>query len=84
MPRPPPPAAALSISGRPMPDKSGVTAASSGTSRPGTTGTPASLAARRAASLLPNASWASGGGPIQISPASRTARAKAAFSDRNP
>lgn len=30
------------------------------------------------------ASIASGGGPIQVRPASATARAKSAFSDRNP
>ncbi len=30
------------------------------------------------------ASIASGGGPIQVSPASRTARAKPAFSERKP
>ena len=34
--------------------------------------------------LLPIAAIASGDGPIQVSPAASTARAKPAFSDRNP
>lgn len=58
-----------------------VTAAGSGS---GSTGTPAAAISRLASILEPIASTASGGGPIQVSPASRTARANAAFSDRNP
>ena len=46
--------------------------------------TPASCIAVRAAVLFPISSIASGGGPIQTSPAPSTARAKAAFSARNP
>jgi hypothetical protein len=38
----------------------------------------------RAATLSPSASIAEGGGPIQVSPASITARANPAFSARNP
>jgi hypothetical protein len=38
----------------------------------------------RAAVLFPINSIASGGGPIQTSPAASTARAKRAFSARNP
>jgi hypothetical protein len=55
-----------------------------GPSVPGASGAPTSCAIRRAATLSPSASMAAGGGPIQVSPASMTARAKAAFSARNP
>jgi len=58
--------------------------AASGCSVPGTTGTPARMAARRAVVLLPIASIASGSGPMKVMPASRTARANAAFSARKP
>ena len=37
-----------------------------------------------ASTLEPIAAIAAGGGPIQVSPASSTACANAAFSDRNP
>ena len=51
---------------------------------PGTIGTPAVSMRCRAPILEPMASIAAGGGPIQVSPASSQARAKAAFSARNP
>ena len=51
---------------------------------PGTTGVPALVATSRAVSLSPIFSMASGGGPIQVKPASITARAKSAFSEKNP
>ena len=51
---------------------------------PGTTGTPAARMRSRAAIFEPIASIASGGGPIQTSPASSTRRANSAFSARNP
>jgi hypothetical protein len=51
---------------------------------PGTTGTPAFFIARRLLILSPIASIADGGGPIHTSPASITARANLAFSDRKP
>jgi hypothetical protein len=51
---------------------------------PGTTGTFAFVASVRAAVLLPIAAIASAGGPIQTMPASRTARANASLSERNP
>ena len=57
---------------------------SSGSVVPGTIGTPAACMRSRAAIFEPIASIASGGGPIQTSPASSTGRAKAAFSARNP
>ena len=74
IPRPPPPAAALTTSGKPI---------SSG-SPLGTTGTPASRAIRFASSLSPPSRSASGGGPTQTSPAASTASAKSALSARKP
>ena len=48
-------------------------------------GTPAAAhRASRASVFEPISSIASGGGPIQTSPAASTARAKAAFSARKP
>ena len=55
-----------------------------GSVAPGMIGTPAACMRSRAAIFDPIASIASGGGPIQTSPASPTCRAKAAFSARNP
>jgi hypothetical protein len=51
---------------------------------PGTTGAPAASAARRALVFEPINSIDSGLGPMKTSPASTTARAKAAFSERKP
>jgi hypothetical protein len=56
----------------------------SGSVVPGTTGAPAAMAARRAPTFEPISSIASGVGPMKTSPASATARAKAAFSARKP
>ena len=50
----------------------------------GRTGTPACSMIRFDSTFEPMDATASGGGPIQIRPASITARAKAAFSDRKP
>ena len=47
-----------------------------GSGVPGTIGTPTSSAARRAAALSPISSIASAGGPMNVWPASATARAK--------
>jgi hypothetical protein len=60
------------------------TSGASGSSVPGTTGTPARSAAVRAAVLLPMVAIAAGVGPMKISPASRTAAAKSSFSARKP
>ncbi len=83
---PPPPAAALSMTGKPI--SSAIRRASSGSATgstvPGTTGAPASRTARRALVFEPINSMASGGGPTSVSPASRTMRANAADSERNP
>ena len=51
---------------------------------PATSGAPAFAAMRRAETLSPSALIADGGGPIQIKPASITACAKSARSDKNP
>ena len=51
---------------------------------PGTPATLARAAARRDEILSPKTSMASGGGPIQMTPCSVTARAKSAFSEKNP
>jgi hypothetical protein len=59
-------------------------ASRTGSGVPGVSGAPASRAMCRARTLSPSASIASGGGPIQVRPAAATARAKAAFSARNP
>ncbi len=69
MPRPPPPAAAFTSTGR----------SAAVTSRRGSS--PISSLARVLEAI---ASIASGGGPIHTSPASSTWRAKSGFSERNP
>ena len=51
---------------------------------PGTIGTPASAMISRARVFDPIASIASGGGPMKTIPASVQARAKSAFSAKNP
>ena len=57
---------------------------STGSVVPGMIGTPASCIRVRAAVLWPMSSIDDAGGPIQMSPARSTARAKSAFSARNP
>ena len=51
---------------------------------PGTRGAPARSAMCRAVTLSPRSRIDCGDGPIQISPASSTAWANSAFSDRKP
>ena len=77
MPRPPPPAEALTSTG-----KSAAVTESGDSS--GSTGTPAAAISFLAAIFEPIASIASAAGPTQVSPASVTARANSAFSDRKP
>ncbi len=55
-----------------------------GSFKPGTTGTPASVALRRARVFSPISSIASGGGPMKVMPALAQARANFAFSERKP
>ncbi len=77
MPRPPPPADALTSAGSPI-------SAIDSTVLSGSTGTPAARISRLASIFEPIAAIAAGGGPIHTSPASRTDWAKAAFSLRKP
>src|SRR5207237_442572 len=86
IPFPPPPPAAFSITGKPnsAARRSTWTSLSTGSSDPGTTGTPAAIIRRRASSLSPIASIASAEGPMKTTPASAQARAKAARSARKP
>ncbi len=83
---PPPPARALTSSGQPIssPMATSSSAEAIGSVVPGMIGTPAACIAARARVLEPISSIASGGGPIQVSPASSTSRANAAFSARKP
>ncbi len=80
MPRPPPPADALTSNGNPTAAMSSAPS----TDESGSTGTPAARINALASIFEPIAAMADGGGPIQISPASMTAWANAADSARNP
>ena len=91
IPRPPPPAAALTSNGKPIRSASAMIASrpsgrstATGSRVPGTASTPTDRAISRARSLSPSASMTADGGPTKTSPASSTARANAARSDRNP
>ncbi len=75
MPRPPPPADAFTTSGR---------SASVGDLGASSTGTPARRISSLALTFDPIASIDSGAGPTQVRPASITARANPAFSERKP
>ena len=84
MPLPPPPAAALISRGVPIFAASAASFPASSASAEGARGTQCFSAKARAFCLSPISSMASASGPTQISPASFTARAKRAFSDRKP
>ena len=84
-PRPPPPDAAFTNSGKPI--TAAASCASAGditTPDWRSTGSPASLAASRARILLPVSSSTAGGGPTKTSPASSQAAAKSGLSERKP
>ena len=85
-PRPPPPNAALIATGSPCSFAKAVTSSwpLTGSLVPATNGAPAVAAILLAETLSPSALIADGGGPIQIKPASITACAKSARSDKNP
>ena len=85
-PRPPPPNAALIAIGIPCSSAKATTSSASftGSLVPGTSGAPTLVAMCRACTLSPRAMIASGEGPIQVRPASSTACAKSAFSERKP
>ena len=70
MPRPPPPNAALTISGKPIcaGDLAACGGSVTGSSVPGTTGTPAFWASLRAAVLSPSRSRRSALGPMKVTP----------------
>ena len=80
MPRPPPPADALTSSGKPI----AATSSTPSTLESGSTGTPAARISALASIFEPIAAIAAGGGPIHVSPASTTAWANAADSARKP
>ena len=86
MPRPPPPAAALRMTGKPklMAFSSASCPSRRGSEQPGMTGTPHSMAICLAESLSPILPSTSLGGPMNVMPAASQARAKSAFSDRKP
>ncbi len=85
IPRPPPPATALTNTGNP-------TFLAAATSVPmsldgsldGSTGIPAAVAAMIACALLPASSRTEAPGPMKVMPASAQACARYGFSDRNP
>lgn len=85
IPRPPPPATALTKMGKPI---SSAAVSSPSTSVEGSvesrTGTPARLAAAMAVALFPVSSRTSAGGPTKVMPASAQARARSGFSERKP
>ena len=86
MPLPPPPSTGLISTGKPIRSASDRrrSALCSDPLYPGTMARPAAAIADFAASLLAILRMASGGGPMNSSPASRTASAKSAFSERKP
>ena len=85
IPRPPPPATALTKIGKPT---SSAAATSVSTSSDGSddasTATPASRAAATARALLPVRCSTSVGGPTNVMPSRSHASARSGFSDRNP
>jgi hypothetical protein len=86
MPRPPPPAAALTMTGYPILSAS-LTASSMSSialSEPGKIGTLASFAVARQETLSPSFAIASGEGPMNSILQSRHTDAKCAFSERKP
>ena len=86
MPLPPPPPAALSITGKPIfwAKTFASSESTKGAALPGTTGTPALIMLVRAWVFSPIASIALAGGPMKVMPALSQARTNFAFSDRKP
>ena len=86
MPLPPPPADGFSSAGKPTAATAARTPSGvwSAGSLPGTTGTPAAAASRRASSLEPALAMTAGDGPTNRSPACSHASANAALSERKP
>ena len=86
MPRPPPPAAAFRITGKPKLTafSSASSASRSGSVQPGMMGTPHLTAISLALSLSPIWASTSEDGPTNRMPLASQARSKSAFSDRKP
>jgi hypothetical protein len=85
IPRPPPPATALTNTGTGMLRGGGQTVSRSALgSVEASTGSPASRAAAIARALLPVSSSTDAGGPTKVIPARAHAAARSGFSDRNP
>ena len=86
MPLPPPPADGLTNTGYPTSSAPAIRSASvrPGRDTPGTTGTPNADTAALAAILSPMVWIAAAGGPMNAMPASCSAAANCAFSERNP
>ena len=85
IPRPPPPATALTKTGN---ARSSAAPSRASTSALGSveasTGSPATFAAAIARALFPVSSSTDAGGPTKVMPASAHASASSGFSDRNP
>ena len=84
MPLPPPPEAALSITGKPIFFAAATASSAVSHIAPGTMGTPASAIFLRAAVFEPIWRIALAGGPMKVMPAASHASTKAAFSLKNP
>lgn len=86
MPRPPPPAVALIITGKPTCLATSTASVSFliNPSEPGTVGTPAAFIVSRAVDLSPITRMCSERGPMNSIPWSAQMSTKVAFSDKNP
>ena len=84
MPLPPPPAEALSITGKPISFAAAIASSVVLQVAPGTIGTPASAIFARAAVLDPIARMALAGGPMNVMSLRSQASAKSGFSLRKP
>ena len=85
MPRPPPPAVALIMTGKPIFFASSKAVSASGMmSEPGVMGTPLATAVARAVALSPIMEMTLAEGPMKVMPEDSQISAKRAFSDRNP
>ncbi len=86
IPFPPPPAAALMMTGKPISRAAASASSTSATGPgvPGTMGSPAACARRRASALSPMLRICSGVGPMKVMFDALTISANSAFSARNP
>ena len=86
IPFPPPPLAALIITGNPQSSATlqAISSLRIAPSEPGVTGSPAFFAVSRAFTLSPTREMVSGFGPIHTRPAFSTSAANSALSDKKP